>query len=109
MPAPVLTLATPILCPHGGSAIAAPREGRVRVMGVPVATIADRFPVSGCAFADASGPHPCQDIAWQAASTRTRIAGAAILLQTSQATALRNGMPAGPAIVTPGQTRVRML
>lgn len=48
MAAPVLTLASPLLCAHGGHAIAGSHGARVQVQGVPVLRAGDRALVAGC-------------------------------------------------------------
>jgi hypothetical protein len=49
MPGYVLTIATPVMCSHGGQAKPVPPISRVRIMGIPAVTIAHTYVIAGCA------------------------------------------------------------
>lgn len=109
MPSPAVTIGAAIICPHGGAVAIASTNARVTAGGLPIATIADVFPVAGCAFAQGPQPLPCVSVLWTSAAQRVRINGQPPVLQTSTAVALRaDGAANGPATAVATQTRVAM-
>lgn len=58
MPGFVLTMATPVMCSHGGQAKPVPPVGRVMIMGMGAVTIAHTYVIVGCAAPAALLP-PC--------------------------------------------------
>jgi len=106
MPAPVLTQAATIMCPHGGRATVVPKNtGQVHVENSPVLVQFDVFTIAACVFNISGSPAPCLSIQWTMPSTVLFANGEPVLLTTS--TGLCMGGSGGvPAIVTPGQTTV---
>ncbi|WP_327224983.1 hypothetical protein OG229_14845 [Streptomyces platensis] len=92
-----------ISCPHGGRAVSTAAAGRgVRVDGVPVATVADLFTVSGCPHSVGGRPQPCTSVRWSSAGggDEIRIDGVPVLLDTSAAMCFSAGLvPQGPPVV----------
>lgn len=104
MPAPVLTQAATIMCPHGGRATVVPRNtAQVHIEGSPVLVQFDVFTILGCAFTIVGSPAPCVSIQWTVPSTVLFANGEPVLLTTSTGLCM-GGSGAVPAIVTPGQT-----
>lgn len=107
MPSPVVTVGAAITCPHGGTVAIIPADARVTAGGVPIATIADAFPVTGCAFAQGTQPQPCVLVQWTTAARRVRINGQPSLPGASVGVAVRaDGLAGGPAIIAATQVRV---
>ncbi len=94
-------------CPHGGK-ILVKISGlpRVMVSGMAVATVADVFPVMGCAFNVASKPQPCVKALF-APATRVFVLGSPVILQPcSGVCQSAEQAPQGPSIAGATQTRV---
>ena len=101
-----------VLCSHGAQATAQPSNQRVRVGGQPVTTLADTYTVTGCPFqilvVVVPKPQPCVSLRWVSASTRVRVNGQPVLLQSSQGICQSGEqIPQGNANVAATQTRVR--
>jgi len=105
MPAPVLTMAATIMCPHGGQCVPVPSNPTITAAGTPILTMADTFPIVGCVFNVLGVPLPCVIVQWTVPSVTTTVRGAPALLATSPGLCM-GGSGALPAIVTPGQTTV---
>ncbi|AZS76633.1 hypothetical protein DDE74_24455 [Streptomyces lydicus] len=92
-----------ISCPHGGRAVSTAATGRgVCVDGVPVATAANVFTVSGCPHSVGGRPQPCTSVRWTPAGggDELRIGGVPVLLDTSAAMCFSAGLvPQGPPVV----------
>ena len=95
-------------CPHGGQVSVVSSNSRVQVSGQPVATVADQFPVAGCAFT-IPGPkaQPCVTLEWLQPAARVKVNGQPVILQTSTGMCLsaEQVQQGGPTGITT-QTRV---
>jgi hypothetical protein len=107
MPGPILHVGATFTCLHGGPALVVPGNPRVLVSGMPVATMSDQFPVTGCLFNVSGSPHPCVRIQWTVPATRVFAGGAPVLLQTSVGLGVAADLaPQGPPVVIATQPRV---
>lgn len=111
MPGPIAHAGMTATCPHGGSVQAIPATPRVLVSGQPAVTVADSFPVAGCAFQVPVGagtkPQPCVRIQWLVPAARVMVMGQPVVLATSTGSALSvEQIPQGPPIVAAVQPRV---
>lgn len=97
------------LCPHGGPINTVPGNPRVRLSGQPVATLADTYPITGCAFTVPPGkPQPCVLVRWLVPASRVRVGGQPVILQTSTGLCQSaEQIPQGPPNIVVTQTRVR--
>ncbi len=91
MPGPVVHLGATVLCMHGGQAMPTAPNPRVLVSGQPVSTLAAPYVVAGCPFVSPGGNGPCVTAQWVVGSTRVLVAGAPLVLQTSQAVCAPTG------------------
>ena len=91
MPGPVAHLGATVLCMHGGQAMPTAPNPRVLVSGQPVSTLAAPYVVAGCPFVPPGGNGPCVTAQWVVGSTRVLVAGAPLVLQTSQAVCAPTG------------------
>jgi hypothetical protein len=91
MPGPVVHLGATVLCMHGGQAMPTAPNPRVLVSGQPVSTLAAPYVVAGCPFVPPGGNGPCVTAQWVVGSTRVLVAGAPLVLQTSQAVCAPTG------------------
>lgn len=106
MNSPLLTIASTVMCPHGGSAILTTTDTIAKVEGAPVLLLTDRHAIVGCAFAPGGVPTPCLTIQWVTGATQTAVNEVPVLLQTSVGLCL-NAMqvPQGTALVVQTQTQ----
>jgi hypothetical protein len=106
MPGQVLTTASTIMCPHGGSAILTTSNSRVMAGSAPALLESDIHTVAGCPFVIGLKPSPCVRIQWQAGAARAQ-AGSPILTQSSIGICYSpEGAPQGVAIVVNTQPKV---
>jgi hypothetical protein len=81
MPA-LLTSASTMMCPHGGTVTATPGSTRATA-GAPVLRGSDTFVISGCPFVVAGALHPCVSVNWVQTATRMKHGGSLVLNQAS--------------------------
>jgi hypothetical protein len=81
MPA-LLTAASTMMCPHGGSVIATPGSTRAAA-GSPVLRGSDTFTIAGCTFQVSAVLHPCVSVNWVQTATRVQHAGDFVLNEAS--------------------------
>jgi hypothetical protein len=106
MPAPILTQAAVIMCPHGGQSVVVPQNPTVQIMGSPVLVVTDVFTVVGCPFNISGAPAPCVNIQWTMPAVSVMVNNVPVLLQTSVGMCM-GGSGAVPAIIVhPGQVQV---
>lgn len=108
MGTPLLHVGSVVSCPHGVPSQVVVASPRVRVAGMPAATLSDTWTIAGCPFTLPSGtPSPCVSIRWMVPATRVRIGGNPALLQSSAGLCLAaTQAPQGPPIVSSVQPRV---
>jgi hypothetical protein len=96
------------MCTHGAPVQVVPGSPRVLASGLPVATMADLFPVTGCPFVLPSGtPSPCVLVQWLVPAARVLVNGAPPILNTSMGLCRSAAqVPQGPPIVVTTQPRV---
>jgi uncharacterized Zn-binding protein involved in type VI secretion len=101
-------VSTLFVCPHFGLGKVVPTQTRVLVNTLPVATAADQYPVTGCAFTvPGPKPQPCVLIQWSAPATRVKINGVPAMLGTSGGVGVSaDQIKQGPALVLLLQPRV---
>jgi uncharacterized Zn-binding protein involved in type VI secretion len=107
MPGPLFHVGAVALCPHGIPIQTISSNTRVLVNGMPVATVADQFLVSGCPFNISGKPQPCLRVQWLMPATRVLVNGQPAILQTSNGLCLSpESVPNGPANPVTVQPRV---
>ena len=108
MPGPLFHVGAQAICPHAGQISTVTSNTRVLVSGQPVATMADTFPVAGCAFTvPGPKPQPCVLVRWLVPATRVLVNGQPVLLQTSTGICQSvEQIPQGPPTVVATQPRV---
>jgi hypothetical protein len=84
---PILTTASTIQCPHGGSVTLTTANQVVKIDSSPALLETDVHTISGCPFQIPIGtgtkPSPCVTVRWSAAATKTKVNQIGVLLQTS--------------------------
>src|SRR5262245_49259271 len=87
MPGNVLTIASTVLCMHGGSAVLTTANTQLLVDGAPALLESDIHTVAGCPFqipvGPAMKPSPCIRIEWAAGSVQLKVNGVGVLVQSS--------------------------
>jgi hypothetical protein len=115
MPGFLMHLAVGISCTHAAPAANVPTQARVLVSGQAVATMSDKFTVTGCPFQIPIGtgtkPQPCVTIQWAMPSTRVLIGGKPAMLQPAPGAGSGvcqsvEQIPQGPPQIKQIQTRV---
>lgn len=108
MPA-LLTTASSMMCPHGGTVMATPASTRAQA-GAPILTVSDSFSIAGCPFNVSGSPHPCMTVQWVVTATRVKHGGALVLNESSVGLCLAGDQaPQGTVIVAATQPRVKGL
>jgi hypothetical protein len=103
MPGAILTVASTVLCAHGGQATPTVPSPRVQVAGQPVTTLGAPYTVAGCSFPPNAGG-PCVTGTWIVGAVRVTAGGQPVLLQTGSATCVPTGTPLMPTVVQPRVT-----
>ncbi len=99
-------------CTHAGPATIAPSQARVLVTGRPVATMAAKITVAGCAFTvPGPKPQPCVTIRWLMPSARVRVMGQPAMVLPAPGVGpgvcqSAEQIPQGPPLVSGVQPRV---
>jgi len=103
----ILTAASVMICPHGGSIQAITSNTQVTIFGVPVLRSLDTFLVAGCPFFIGTKPSPCLTVQWIVADVRGTAVGGATLSQSSIGLCLNEFQaPQGVAIVVQTQQSI---
>jgi hypothetical protein len=104
MPA-LLTTASTLMCPHGGTITAIPGQSQV-IADAPVLRSSDTFIVAGCPFVIGVVPSPCVSVQWVQAATRVQAGGDFVLNEASVGLCLAaTQAPQGAALVIQTQPR----
>ena len=96
----LLTTASVLMCPHGGSVTATSSNTKAKA-GDALVRMSDTFTIAGCAFALPSGtPHPCVRIQWVKSTQRCQAGGDFLLSQDSVGLCLAaDSVPQGTAMI----------
>jgi len=103
MPGPLLTVASTVLCAHGGTASATAPNPRVLIDGQPSVVMSAPWVIAGCPLNVSGSPVPCVTGQWTVAAMRVTSNGQPLVLMDSQAVCVPNGTPLLPVVA---QTRV---
>lgn len=103
-----LTTSATLQCPHGGSVSITSSNTSSTADGSAVATFADTFTVSGCAFTlPGPKPSPCVRVQWIVPDVQVRTGGQPTLSAASVGLCLSaDSIPQGPVSVVSTQTKV---
>lgn len=106
MPA-LLTTASTLMCPHGGTVIASPGATKAKADAMLVRK-GDSYSIAGCPFMIGSSPHPCVSVNWVVASSRVKHDGDFVLTDASVGLCLAaDQAPQGSVVVAVTQPRVK--
>ncbi|MBW8860264.1 MAG: hypothetical protein JF570_11225 [Caulobacter sp.] len=102
----LLTTASTLMCPHGGTVTASPGATKAKADAMLVRK-GDTFSIAGCPFMIGSVAHPCTTVNWVVASTRVKHDGDFVLTSASTGLCLAaDQAPQGTVIVASTQPRV---
>jgi hypothetical protein len=109
--AALLTTASSLQCPHGGTVSIVSTNARA-TSGAPLALATDAFSIAGCPFQIPVGvgtvPHPCVTVQWVRTNLRTTVNGTPTLSQDSIGLCLAvDQAPQGPVSVVQTQQRAQ--
>ncbi len=109
MPSPLLTTASSLQCPHGGTVTIASSNSKASA-GAPLALANDTFTIAGCPFQIPVGtgtvPHPCVKVQWTKTNLKTSVNGQSTLSQDSVGLCLAaDQAPQGPVSVVQTQPK----
>lgn len=109
MPAPLLTTASQLQCPHGGMVTIASANMKAKATAM-IALASDSITVAGCPFQIPVGtgtvPHPCVTVQWVRANVRTQVNGQPTLAQDSIGLCLAaDKVPQGPVAIVQTQMK----
>jgi hypothetical protein len=110
MPAPLLSTASSLQCPHGGTVSIVSANTRAQATA-PLALATDTFTIAGCPFQIPVGtgtvPHPCVSVQWTKTNTLTTVNGTPTLSQDSVGLCLAaDQAPQGPVSVVQAEAMV---
>ena len=78
----LLTTASTMMCPHGGTVTAIPGQTQATI-DAPIVRLSDTFIIAGCAFAPGGVPMPCVTVQWVVGATRVQAGGDFVLTESS--------------------------
>jgi hypothetical protein len=101
----LLTTASVLMCPHGGTVTIISQNTVTKATAV-VALESDSFLIAGCAFAPVV-PHPCVRVEWQVTAQKVMVNGKAVLNEASVGLCLAaDNAPQGTVIINSTQSLV---
>ena len=81
MPA-LLTSASTMMCPHGGTVTATPGQSRASAESL-ILRGSDTFVIAGCPFNISGAPNPCVSVQWVQTAVRVKAGGDFVLSESS--------------------------
>lgn len=106
---PILTTASTVMCPHGGTAQLVTSNTDAVIDGAPALLQTDIHPIVGCTFTPVAYS-PCVSIRWVSGATQTAVRQVPVLLQNSVGLCLNAAQaPQGTAVVVQVQQRAKGL
>lgn len=103
----LLTAASTMMCPHGGTVTATTSNARVNAGGSPVVRSSDTFVIAGCPFVLGTTPHPCVTVQWLLQNLRSQVLSDSTLSESSQGLCLAaDQAPQGAVLVLNTQAAV---
>lgn len=112
MATPILTTASTLQCPHGGSVTLQTSNTQALIEQSPALLVTDVDTVSGCPFTVPAGPgtkpQPCVTVRWMVGATQTKVNGTPVLLQNSVGLCYSaEQIPQGPPVVVQTQQQAK--
>lgn len=110
MASPLLTTASSLQCPHGGSVSITSSNTSTKADSAALALVSDTFSISGCPFQIPIGtgtkPSPCIKVQWLVTNLRSQVNSTATLSSSSVGLCLSaEQLPQGPVSVVNTQAK----
>jgi hypothetical protein len=103
----LLTVASVMMCPHGGIVQAISSNAQTSAAGAFVLRASDTFVVVGCPFVIGVVPSPCVTVQWIVPSTESQVGGDPTLTEASVGLCCAaTQAPQGPVTIASTQPRV---
>jgi hypothetical protein len=104
----LLTTASMLMCPHGGTVSAITSNTQVNAGGSPLVRASDTFVIAGCPFTlPGSVPSPCMTVQWISPDTRSQVASDFTLSEASVGLCLAaTQAPQGTVLINSTQEQV---
>jgi hypothetical protein len=103
MPA-LLTTASTLMCPHGGTVIGSPGSTKAKADAV-ILRATDSFSIAGCTFNVSGVPQPCATVQWVVTAQKVKHGGDFVLTEASVGLCL-GPAPQGTVLVSATQAKV---
>ena len=104
---PFLDTASTLMCPHGGTVSAATQDTSVSTASGNILLQSDTFTIAGCPFMLGPNPHPCTQVQWMSAATKSQISSNPPLLDSSTGMCIAaDSAPQGSVLVVVVQPQV---
>ncbi len=100
----LLTTASTLMCPHGGTVMATPGASQA-VADAVILRSSDSFSIVGCPFQVSGAPQPCTTVLWVSTAQKVRHAGDFVLTEASVGLCL-GPAPQGTVLVSATQSQV---
>jgi hypothetical protein len=108
MPGPILTIASTIMCMHGGSVMLTTANSKLMIDGVPALVESDMHVVAGCPFTIGPKYSPCIRVEWTGGAQATA-GGAKVLVMSSIGKCISaEGATQGVAIIVNTQMKATL-
>jgi hypothetical protein len=104
----LLTTASMMMCPHGGTITAISSNTQATAGGSPLVRASDTFIIAGCPFTlPAAVPSPCMTVQWMQTNTESKAAGDFTLGMNSMGMCLAaTQAPQGTVLINSTQQKV---
>ena len=103
----MLTTASVMMCPHGGTVQAIPSSTAVQFGGSPAVTATDTFMIAGCPFVIGGVPSPCLTVQWVSPALQSEVNSNPTLTEASVGMCLAaTQAPQGAVIISSTQPQV---
>ena len=104
----LLTTASMMMCPHGGTVTAISSNTQATAGGSPLVRASDTFIIAGCPFTlPAAVPSPCMTVQWMQTNTESKAAGDLTLSMNSMGMCLAaTQAPQGTVLINSTQQKV---
>ena len=105
MPA-LLTVASTMMCPHGGTIIGTPGASHASAGGL-ILRGSDTFEIVGCPFNISGAPNPCVSVTWLQTASHVKHGGELVLDESSVGMCNSGAQaPQGAALIVSAQPAV---
>lgn len=102
----LLTTATVMMCPHGGTVSSISANTRANAGGSAILRTSDTFTIAGCTFQISGAPHPCMQVQWMGAGRVNAAGGTALNQSFVGLCTAADQAPQGTVIISGNQATV---